>query len=83
MNLDEGAGGWILNHLVEDSKVPEKLMTPDGKYYIQPIEDHEIILVPKDHPLMTMSDEEFAKIIDDPYWTMVAKAVYEKYKVKV
>ena len=80
--LDEGARGYIEKALIESLDIPDKLMTPDGQYYIQIVSEDEVVLVPKDHPMMTMSNEEFAKILDDPYWTIVAKCLYEK-RVKV
>lgn len=82
--LDEGATGYIKQALEESIQIPvdQHLMTPDGKFCIQLVGEDEIVLVPKEHPLMTMSNEEFAKTLDDPYWTIVAKVLYEK-RVKV
>jgi hypothetical protein len=35
-----------------------------------------VILLHKNHPLVTMTDEEFALAVDDPYWILVAEVIY-------
>jgi hypothetical protein len=34
------------------------------------------ILLPKNHPICTMSDEEFSRIVDDPLWELYAEVIY-------
>jgi len=52
------------------------LMTPDGEYYYQLIEDDKFILLHKDHPLMKMTDDEFIATLDDPFYDLVAEVTY-------
>jgi len=52
------------------------LMTPDGQYYYQLVENDKFILLHKDHPLMKMTDDEFVATLDDPFYDLVAEVTY-------
>jgi len=50
MRLDQEAGEFV--KFQQGFQCPDKPMTPDGKFYIQVVGDREVVLVPKDHPLL-------------------------------
>ncbi len=71
--LDKGAEKFI--EFQQGLKEPP-LMTPDGQYYYQLVEDDKLILLHKDHPLMKMTDDEFVASLDDPFYDLVAEVTY-------
>lgn len=75
MRLDTHAEEFI--EWQQSLKMPP-LMTPDGLYYYQLIEDGKFVLVPKDHPLMKMTNEEFIASLDDAFYDELAELTYQE-----
>jgi len=75
MRLDTNTDGYFEN-LESLRHFPDKLMTPNGQFYYQLVEDGKFILLHKDHPLMKMTDDEFVASLDDPFYDLVAEVTY-------
>lgn len=76
MIFDLGAAELYDEWIKASCKIPDRPMTDDEQFYIQWVGDNEYVLVPKDCPLMTMSDEEFAKSFDNPFYDRLAEILY-------
>jgi hypothetical protein len=75
--LDEGAEEFIIKQQsLKLSELP--LMTPNGLYYYQVIEDEMVALIPKDHPLMSMTDDEFIASFDETFYDELAEKTYQE-----
>lgn len=66
----------MYEEFIKATNIPDRLMTKDGQFYIQIVGDGEYVLVPKDCPLMTMNDDEFAKSFDNPFYDRLAEILY-------
>lgn len=77
MRLDEGAEAFIIRQQsIRTEDIP--LMTPDGLYYYQVIEDGMVALIPKDNPLMSMTNEEFIASLDEAFYDELAELTYQE-----
>lgn len=76
MIFDLGAAELYEEWVKGSSKIPEHPMTEDGQFYIQWVGDNEYVLVPKDCPLMTMTDDEFANSFDNPFYDRLVEVLY-------
>jgi len=71
--LDRNTEGYF-DVLFNLGNIPEK--TSDGQFYYQVIDCDRVILLHKDHPLIKMTDEEFAACFDDPFYDVMTEVIY-------
>lgn len=73
MRLDEGTEEFI--KFQQAFRCPDKPMTADGKFYIQVVGEREIVLVPKDHPLLRddppFDEETMERMAEELYETRI------------